>query len=55
MELKTSAAATSPIAEAAKDTAAERRQVTVMFSNLFNSTGLSARMDPADRDLPRSK
>jgi hypothetical protein len=29
-----------------KDTAAERRQVTVMFSDLVGSTALSARMDP---------
>ena len=34
-------------AEAAKDTA-ERRQVTVMFSDLVGSTALSARMDPED-------
>jgi class 3 adenylate cyclase len=34
-----------------KDTA-ERRQVTVMFSDLVGSTALSARMDPADlRDV----
>ena len=33
--------------EAAKDTA-ERRQVTVMFSDLVGSTALSARMDPED-------
>ena len=32
----------------AKDTAAERRQVTVMFSDLVGSTALSARMDPED-------
>src|SRR6516162_10166841 len=31
-----------------KDTAAERRQVTVMFSDLVDSTALSARMDPED-------
>jgi class 3 adenylate cyclase/predicted ATPase len=38
----------SPAAEkAAKDTA-ERRQVTVMFSDLVGSTALSARMDPED-------
>jgi len=30
------------------DTAAERRQVTVMFSDLVGSTALSARMDPED-------
>ena len=29
-------------------TAAERRQVTVMFSDLVGSTALSARMDPED-------
>jgi class 3 adenylate cyclase/predicted ATPase len=33
--------------EAAKDSA-ERRQVTVMFSDLVGSTALSARMDPED-------
>jgi class 3 adenylate cyclase/predicted ATPase len=33
--------------EAVKDTA-ERRQVTVMFSDLVGSTSLSARMDPED-------
>jgi class 3 adenylate cyclase len=31
-----------------KDTAAERRQVTVMFADLVSSTALSARMDPED-------
>ena len=31
-----------------EDTAAERRQVTVMFSDLVGSTALSARMDPED-------
>ena len=36
------------IAAPAKDTAAERRQVTVMFSDLVGSTALSARMDPED-------
>ena len=35
------------IDEAAKDTA-ERRQITVMFSDLVGSTALSARMDPED-------
>jgi class 3 adenylate cyclase/predicted ATPase len=34
-------------ADAAKDTA-ERRQVTVMFSDLVGSTALAARMDPED-------
>ena len=33
--------------EPPKDTA-ERRQVTVMFSDLVGSTALSARMDPED-------
>src|SRR5262249_30546701 len=33
--------------KAAKETA-ERRQVTVMFSDLVGSTALSARMDPED-------
>jgi hypothetical protein len=42
----------SPAAFTAKDTAAERRQVTVMFSDLVGSTALSARMDPEDlRDV----
>jgi class 3 adenylate cyclase/predicted ATPase len=31
-----------------KDAAAERRQVTVMFSDLVGSTALSSRMDPED-------
>ena len=38
----------SPAAFTAKDTAAERRQVTVMFSDLVGSTALSARLDPED-------
>ena len=33
---------------AASETSAERRQVTVMFSDLVGSTALSARMDPED-------
>ena len=33
---------------AAQDDSAERRQVTVMFSDLVGSTALSARMDPED-------
>src|SRR4249919_3825537 len=48
------ASAKAPTAEApptlpnpAQDTA-ERRQVTVMFSDLVGSTALSARMDPED-------
>ena len=40
--------ASSTVATPAKDTAAERRQVTVMFSDLVGSTALSARMDPED-------
>ena len=39
--------APSTFPKAAKDTA-ERRQVTVMFSDLVGSTALSARMDPED-------
>ena len=35
-------------APAAPHDAAERRQVTVMFSDLVGSTALSARMDPED-------
>jgi class 3 adenylate cyclase/predicted ATPase len=40
-------AASAPLASARMDTA-ERRQVTVMFSDLVGSTALSARMDPED-------
>src|SRR6202030_1402193 len=40
------AVATAP--SAAPQDAAERRQVTVMFSDLVGSTALSARMDPED-------
>jgi len=46
----TDKAVTKPIAVVepkAQDTA-ERRQVTVMFSDLVGSTALSARMDPED-------
>jgi class 3 adenylate cyclase len=39
--------ASAPAASAKMDTA-ERRQVTVMFSDLVGSTALSARMDPED-------
>ena len=52
--LRTQTSAPTPLSgaspttdEAAKDTA-ERRQVTVMFSDLVGSTVLSARMDPED-------
>ena len=38
-----------------KDTAAERRQVTVMFSDLVGSTALSARMDPEDLRVLRTR
>ena len=41
------AEAPATIESSAKDTA-ERRQVTVMFSDLVGSTALSARMDPED-------
>ena len=42
-------AATTPTApSAAPEDRAERRQVTVMFSDLVGSTALSARMDPED-------
>jgi class 3 adenylate cyclase len=37
-----------PTAAASADAAAERRQVTVLFSDLVGSTALSARMDPED-------
>jgi class 3 adenylate cyclase/predicted ATPase len=53
LHVQASAPALSPsdafpaIDKAAKDTA-ERRQVTVMFSDLVGSTALSARMDPED-------
>jgi class 3 adenylate cyclase len=40
--------ASTTAAVSAKDTAAERRQVTVMFSDLVGSTALSGRMDPED-------
>ena len=42
-------AATAPaVPNAAPEDRAERRQVTVMFSDLVGSTALSARMDPED-------
>jgi class 3 adenylate cyclase len=40
-------AAIAPVGPRPQDTA-ERRQVTVMFSDLVGSTALSARMDPED-------
>lgn len=42
------AAATSTKPTASPEDGAERRQVTVMFSDLVGSTALSARMDPED-------
>jgi class 3 adenylate cyclase len=42
------AAATSSAPSAHSENRAERRQVTVMFSDLVGSTALSARMDPED-------
>ena len=45
----TPSGASSPVPAAqSKDITAERRQVTVMFSDLVGSTALSARMDPED-------
>src|ERR1700746_2614084 len=42
------AASTTPSATVSPEHRAERRQVTVMFSDLVGSTALSARMDPED-------
>ena len=42
------AATTSSARSAPPEDRAERRQVTVMFSDLVGSTALSARMDPED-------
>jgi class 3 adenylate cyclase/predicted ATPase len=42
------AATTSSVASSHPEDRAERRQVTVMFSDLVGSTALSARMDPED-------
>jgi len=47
-ELGSSAAALPVTAELKRQDTAERRQVTVMFSDLVGSTALSARMDPED-------
>ena len=47
-ELGSSAAARPITAELKPQETAERRQVTVMFSDLVSSTALSARMDPED-------
>ena len=42
------AATISSVPSASPEDRAERRQVTVMFSDLVGSTALSARMDPED-------
>jgi class 3 adenylate cyclase len=47
-ETATSKPAAEPVAPSAQRDTAERRQVTVMFSDLVGSTALSARMDPED-------
>jgi class 3 adenylate cyclase/predicted ATPase len=47
-ETATSKPAVKPVAPSAPRDFAERRQVTVMFSDLVGSTALSARMDPED-------
>ena len=46
--LSTDDATTSAPASGPPEDRAERRQVTVMFSDLVGSTALSARMDPED-------
>jgi SAM domain (Sterile alpha motif)/Adenylate and Guanylate cyclase catalytic domain len=46
--LAVDAAITSTVPSAHPEDRAERRQVTVMFSDLVGSTALSARMDPED-------
>ena len=52
--LRAEASARAPLSDAAPETdepskdTAERRQVTVMFSDLVGSTALSARLDPED-------
>ena len=47
-ETAASKPAAEPVAPSAQRVTAERRQVTVMFSDLVGSTALSARMDPED-------
>src|SRR5580704_3407658 len=42
------AAPAAPLIEPKPQDSTERRQVTVMFSDLVGSTALSARMDPED-------
>jgi class 3 adenylate cyclase len=44
----TNVATTPAVPSASPEDRAERRQVTVMFSDLVGSTALSARMDPED-------
>src|SRR6202166_1464351 len=44
----TDVATTASVPSDAPEDRAERRQVTVMFSDLVGSTALSARMDPED-------
>src|SRR5215471_20759180 len=44
----TSLSDAAPATDKASQDNAERRQVTVMFSDLVGSTALSARMDPED-------
>jgi class 3 adenylate cyclase/predicted ATPase len=46
--LSAEVATTSTVPNASPEDRAERRQVTVMFSDLVGSTALSARMDPED-------
>ena len=45
---RTPSATVAPKADTTPEDRAERRQVTVMFSDLVGSTALSARMDPED-------
>src|SRR5689334_14378823 len=44
----TESAPPTPVADPPPKDTAERRQVTVLFSDLVGSTALSARMDPED-------
>ena len=46
--LRTDAGAKAPSTDVANTSSAQRRQITVMFSDLVGSTALSARMDPED-------
>ena len=47
-DAKTASPAAATAASTSRQDTAERRQVTVMFSDLVGSTALSARMDPED-------